>query len=46
MHDSGGEIPRLFQYKICIPERPCHRQNRQPPEKGKLKIKFGRVGRL
>lgn len=38
--------PRLFQYKICIPERPCHMAKQTAPERGKLKIKFGRVGRL
>lgn len=43
---SRGIFPGCFNIKICIPERPCHMAKQTAPERGKLKIKFGRVGRL
>lgn len=48
MHATGGEIqnPRLFKYILCIPELPRHTAKQTAPARGKLKIKFGRVGRL
>lgn len=39
-------FPRLFQYKSVFLKNRATWQNRQPPKGGKLKIKFGRVGRL
>ncbi len=37
---------RLFQINLCIPESPRRLAEQTAPERGKLKIKFGRVGRL
>lgn len=40
MHDSGGENPRLFQYKSVFLKDRATWQNRQPPERGEVKNKI------
>lgn len=43
---SRGKFPGCFNDKSVFLKDRATWQNRQPPERGKLKIKFGRVGRL
>lgn len=46
MHDSGGEFPRLFQYKsVFLKDRATGRTD-SPQNRGKLKTKICRIGRL
>lgn len=40
MHDSGGESLACFNIKSVFLKDRATWQNRQPPERGKLKIKF------
>jgi hypothetical protein len=37
---------RLFQINLCIPESPRRLAEQTAPERGKLKIKLGCIGRL
>ena len=46
MHKPRPAATGGAEMKFCIPERPCHMAKQTAPERGKLKIKIGRVGRL